>query len=60
MRNMCEERGGKMYVVPNQYSGDNGVMIAWTGLLAYKNKKIVKIKDKFLPTWRIDQTEWFQ
>jgi len=59
MRKMCEEREGNMYFVPNQYSGDNGVMIAWTGLLAYKNKKIVKIKDKFLQTWRIDQVEWF-
>jgi len=59
MRKMCEEREGKMYFVPNQYSGDNGVMIAWTGLLAYKNKKTVKIKDKFLQTWRIDQVEWF-
>jgi tRNA A37 threonylcarbamoyltransferase TsaD len=60
MSTMCKERGAKMYVVPQEYSGDQGVMTAWTGLLAYKHKKIPKIKDKILPRWRIDQVEWFQ
>lgn len=60
MRIMCEERGARFFVVPQEYSGDNGVMIAWAGLLAYKNKKIPKVKDKILPKWRIDEVSWFQ
>jgi glycoprotease/Kae1 family metallohydrolase len=60
MNKMCEEREAKMYVVPNEYSGDNGAMIAWTGLISYKNKKIPKVKDKIIPKWRIDQVEWNQ
>lgn len=60
MGKMCEEREATMYVVPHEYAGDQGAMIAWTGLLAYNNKKVTKIKDKILPRWRIDQVEWFQ
>lgn len=55
MNQMCEERGAKMYVVPQEYSGDQGVQIAWCGLLHYKHGCVVKIKDKILPKWRIDQ-----
>jgi universal protein Kae1 len=55
MKIMCEERGAKMYVVPEKYSGDNGVMIAWCGLLHYKYSCVPKVKDKILPKWRIDE-----
>ena len=54
---MCEERGAKMYVVLPKYSGDNGVMIAWTGLLAYKSGWKAKFKDKIRPRWRTDEVE---
>ncbi|MFQ6055323.1 MAG: KEOPS complex N(6)-L-threonylcarbamoyladenine synthase Kae1 [Methanosarcinales archaeon] len=57
---MCKERGAKMYVVPQEYSGDQGVMIAWTGLLTYKHKKIPEVKDRILPKWRIDHVSWFK
>jgi N6-L-threonylcarbamoyladenine synthase/protein kinase Bud32 len=52
---MCKEREAEMYVVPEKYSSDNGVMIAWTGLLHYKYDCIPRIKDKILPKWRIDE-----
>jgi N6-L-threonylcarbamoyladenine synthase/protein kinase Bud32 len=52
---MCDERGAKFYVVPPEYSSDNGVMIAWCGLLHYKYGCVPKVKDKILPKWRIDQ-----
>ncbi|RLC32823.1 UGMP family protein, partial [Candidatus Shapirobacteria bacterium] len=56
MQIMCKERGAKFYVVPKKYSGDNGLMIAWTGLLTYKYcKPLPEVKDKILPKWRIDQ-----
>jgi len=62
MQIMCEERGAKFYVVPKRYSGDNGVMIAWAGLLAYRSGWKPDFKDKIRPKWRIDEVEitWFK
>lgn len=57
---MCKERGAEFYVVPQEYASDNGVNIAWTGVIAYQYKKIQKINDKILPRWRIDDVPWFQ
>ena len=34
---MCKERGAKCYVIENQFNVDNGAMIAWLGVLEYKN-----------------------
>lgn len=59
MKTMCEERGAKMYVVPSKYSGDNGVMIAWTGLLSYMKNLVVDVKEIIKPKWRIDEIKWF-
>jgi universal protein Kae1 len=33
---MCAERSAKFFAVPLQYSGDQGVMIAWQGVLQHK------------------------
>lgn len=52
---MCEERGAKFFVVPMEYSGDNGSMIAWNGMI---NKEPIKIEDsKIDQKWRVDQVE---
>jgi len=51
---MCEDRGAKMYVVPEEYSGDQAAMIAWTGILAKDSKQI---QDKINPNWRADQVD---
>ncbi len=55
MEKMCKERGASFYVVSKDYSGDNGVMIAWNGLLAYKSGWKPTFKDKIKPRWRIDE-----
>jgi N6-L-threonylcarbamoyladenine synthase len=34
---MCRERGGRFAAVPKELAGDNGAMIAWTGLLMQKS-----------------------
>ncbi len=50
---MCKDRKVKLTVVPKKFAGDNGVMIALTALLNYKNRKIgrgIKVR----PNWRID------
>ena len=57
MEIMCNERGAKAYVVPQEFSGDQGVMIAWTGLLGYKNGQSPIKKSDFNSLWRVDQTE---
>ncbi len=58
IKTMCEERGVKMYVVPSEYAGDQGAMIAWTGILAQKSKqKSIFKKDRINPNWRTDEVE---
>ncbi|MEM5773344.1 MAG: KEOPS complex N(6)-L-threonylcarbamoyladenine synthase Kae1 [Candidatus Aenigmatarchaeota archaeon] len=60
MKKMCEERAANAYVVPTEYSGDNGVMIAWVGLLAYKAGWKPDFSDMIKPKWRIDKIKWFR
>lgn len=54
---MCKERGAKAFFVPPKYSGDNGIQMAWAGLLAYKSGWKPDFKDKILPRWRIDEVK---
>lgn len=51
---MCKDRGASVYVVPEEFSGDQGAMIAWTGILAKDTKQI---EDKINPNWRVDQVD---
>jgi len=59
LRIMCKERGAKFFVVPHEFSGDNGTMIAYAGLLMYKSaKKPFKLNDTEInPKWRTDEVE---
>ena len=55
---MCRERGAKFYVVPREYAGDCGAMIAWIGILAYKSGQITEIEDsRIKPKWRTDEVD---
>lgn len=55
---MCKDRNAKFFVVPFEYAADNGVMIAWTGLLYYKNGVTTKIDESPIKQkWRIDEVE---
>ncbi len=60
MQKMCEERDAKMFVVPQEYAVDNGVMIAHVGILAYKFGWKPDFEDKIRPKWRIDDIAWFK
>ena len=53
---MCRERQARFAVCPKKYCGDNGVMIAWLGLLAHKARKKTK-KPALYPRQRIDEVE---
>jgi len=58
MKIMCKEREAKCYVVPKKYSGDNSIMIAWTGILAYKSDQKTDIKNSgIIKNWRTDEVE---
>ena len=51
---MCKERNAKCFILENQFNVDNGLMIAWQGILEGKNttKNLRKIDIK--PRWRTD------
>jgi N6-L-threonylcarbamoyladenine synthase/protein kinase Bud32 len=53
---MCLERNAKSFLCPKEYSGDNAVMIAWTGLLAYKSGQVSK-KIDYNQKWRVDEAD---
>jgi universal protein Kae1 len=55
---IAEEHGSKPYVVPSKLAGDNGAMIAWTGILAYKAGYETPIERSYVnPHWRMDQVD---
>jgi N6-L-threonylcarbamoyladenine synthase/protein kinase Bud32 len=56
MKTMCSEREAKFYAVPKEYAGDNGVMVAWNGILAFKTGQKTNLKDtKIVKNWRTDE-----
>jgi N6-L-threonylcarbamoyladenine synthase len=52
---MARERGAKFFAVPRELAGDNGAMIAWAGILAYKSK--METKSEILPKQRTDELD---
>lgn len=59
---MVSEREGQLYAIDERYCIDNGAMIAWPGLLAFKEGQITQLSDStvtqrfrtddVLVTWR--------
>ncbi len=55
---MCAERKAKKFVPEMQFCVDNGLMIAWQGLLEYSHGRRQKIDElDFNPKWRADQVD---
>jgi len=57
---MCKERGAKAFAVPMEYAGDNGAMIAWTGLLEQRSalyNREVALAEAIDQRWRADEVE---
>ncbi|WNY26986.1 bifunctional N(6)-L-threonylcarbamoyladenine synthase/serine/threonine protein kinase [Methanolapillus ohkumae] len=42
---MCQERGARFYVPEKRFMGDNGAMIAYTGLLMYKAGDVLSLEE---------------
>jgi len=62
LREMIEEmarlHGAKVYAVPPEYAGDNGAMIAWTGVLQLLAGQELKVEEsRVRPRFRIDEAE---
>ena len=53
---MCAERNAKAFLCPEQYSRDNGTMIALAGSLAYNSDQRTR-KPDYIQKWRVDQAE---
>jgi len=55
---MAKLHDAKVYVVPPEYAGDNGAMIAWTGALQLLSGQTVRVEDsRVKPKFRIDEVE---
>jgi len=55
---IAEEHDAKFCVVPSKFAVDNGAMIAWTGVLAYKHGTITPIEQSFVKLrWRLEEVE---
>lgn len=55
---VAEEHGAEFGVVPKALAGDNGAMIAWTGVLAYKHGVTIEVEKSYVkPRWRLDEVD---
>uniref|UniRef100_A0A7C5U5C6 tRNA N6-adenosine threonylcarbamoyltransferase n=1 Tax=Caldiarchaeum subterraneum TaxID=311458 RepID=A0A7C5U5C6_CALS0 len=58
LETMCRDRDVSFNVVPPEYAGDNGAMIAWTGLLMHNCGALLDIdKSMVKPKMRVDEVE---
>jgi N6-L-threonylcarbamoyladenine synthase/protein kinase Bud32 len=58
LKAMTEEHDAKFFVVPREFSADNGAMIAWAGVLCYKHGITVPVEKSFVKLkWRLDEVE---
>lgn len=55
LRIMCEERGARFFLPPREFMGDNGSMIAYTGLVMLKSGATTTLaQSKVRPGYRTD------
>jgi len=55
---VAEDHAARFNVVPLQFATDNGAMIAWTGVLAYKQGLVTPIEDSYVKLrWRVDKVD---
>jgi tRNA A37 threonylcarbamoyltransferase TsaD len=55
---IAEEHSAKFNVVPLEFATDNGAMIAWTGVLAFKHGLITPVDESFVKLrWRVDKVD---
>jgi N6-L-threonylcarbamoyladenine synthase/protein kinase Bud32 len=58
VRMVAKEHDSEFCVVPSKFAVDNGAMIAWTGILAYKRGLVTPIEKSFVKLrWRLEEVE---
>jgi universal protein Kae1 len=58
LRVMADDHDARFYVVPKEFSMDNGAMIAWTGVLCYRHNLAIPVEKSFVKLkWRLDEVE---
>ncbi|MGE5533721.1 MAG: KEOPS complex N(6)-L-threonylcarbamoyladenine synthase Kae1, partial [Bacillota bacterium] len=60
---IAKEHGAIFSVVPLEFATDNGAMIAWTGVLAFRHGLVMPIDESFVRLrWRVDKVDvpWIQ
>jgi len=58
LKSVAEEHAAKFCVVPKEYALDNGAMIAWTGVLAYRQGSTIPIEKSLVRLkWRLEEVE---
>ena len=56
IREIAREHGARFSIVPTQFAVDNGAMIAWTGVLAFKHGQRTPIERSFVRLkWRLEE-----
>ncbi|MCF8885299.1 MAG: KEOPS complex N(6)-L-threonylcarbamoyladenine synthase Kae1 [Nitrososphaerota archaeon] len=63
MSEMVKIHGAEAYVVEPEYAGDNGAMIAWTGVLQLISGQTTSVENSSVkPRYRIDEVEvkWYE
>lgn len=55
---IAKEHNARFCVVPKEFALDNGAMIAWTGILAYRHGSSVSVEKSFVRLkWRLEEVE---
>ncbi len=55
---ISDEHDARFCVVPKEYALDNGAMIAWTGVLAFKCGVVLPVERSFVKVrWRLDEVD---
>ncbi|MCW4052156.1 MAG: KEOPS complex N(6)-L-threonylcarbamoyladenine synthase Kae1 [Candidatus Bathyarchaeota archaeon] len=58
LNSVAADHNSRFCAVPKQYALDNGAMIAWTGILAYKHGLITPIEKSFVRLkWRLEDVD---
>ncbi len=58
LKSIALEHDAFFGIVPKRLARDNGAMIAWTGVLAFKSGITVRIEESFIkPRWRLDAVD---
>lgn len=56
IKSIADEHNARFSVVPKEYALDNGAMIAWTGMLAFKHGQRTSVEKSFVKLkWRLEE-----